>query len=261
MITVVCGIANQKVFDHCLGNSLNKQDITHKFVAEDVKLKPSKAHNSVLPQIDTKYVAFIHQDVIMMEKTWLRRAEQFCDRIPKLGMAGVLGISWEGMITGYILLHMAPREGPKKKVVKYYGAKFNSHLAGRPFKNPQLSMTLDGVVQIIPLEVFKKVRYDENIIQELSVDYCLQCKYHHDLNAYVLPLRTWHNVGRGGGRGWTYDPNESRHGYRTPFGAGNMSGANKYLGKKWRGKFTTVYSTACLHKHFGVVGGRARVIK
>ena len=261
MITVVCGISNQKVFDHCLGNSLEKQDIAYKFIAEDVKLKPAKAHNSVLSQIDTKYIAFIHQDVIMMEKSWLRRAEQFCDKLPKLGMAGVSGISWNGMLTGYIMLHMAPREGPKRQVVKYYGQPYHAHLHGKPFKNPQLSMTLDGVVQIIPLEIFKKVRYDENIIQELSVDYCLQCQYNHGLKIYALPLRTWHNVGRGGGRGWTWNPNEPKHGYVTPFGAGHMSGANKYLSKKWRGKFTTVYSTACLHVHFGKVSGRARMIK
>lgn len=258
MITVVCGIANQKVFNHCLGASLKRQNIKHKFIAENVKLKPAKAHNIVVSQLNTKYVAFIHQDVIMMENTWLKRAEQFCDKLyPKLGIAGVSGISWNGMLTGYIMLHMA---NPKKQTVYYYGKPFHAHLHGQPFKNPQLSMTLDGVVQIIPTNVFKKIRYDENLFQELSVDYCLQCKWKLNLNAYTLPLKTWHNVGRGGGRGWTFDDKEPRHGYLTPFGRGKMNNANKYIYNKWKGKFDVVYSTACIHTYFKKMG-MARMLK
>jgi len=236
MITVVSGITYKPIFDRCLRKSLKKQNIPYVFIREDTTISAPKARNKLIPlldMLDTKYVMFCHQDIRMLESTWLQRAEEFCDQIgDKLGIAGVAGKSWGGKCTGHIIHFYEP-----KKQTRYYGEIYPAHPYGfGPFKKPYRTMTLDGQVQIIPLEVFKKVQYDENVTQECAVDYCLSVKWLLNKNTYVLPLETWHSKGK------IIYQSSSYH------KKGAVKIINTRIREKWRGKFNLIFSTMDIHK-------------
>lgn len=227
MITVVTAKTNNIIFNRCLRASLKRQNVPYKLVFEDYSLPAPIARNKLLPEFDTKYIAFIHQDVRMLYPTWLKNAERWCDTLPDLGMAGVAGKSYGCRMTGWIIHYYNPKvRNP------YFGKVYPAFYYGhKPFRKPQLSQTLDGQVQIIPLEVFKRIQYDPKITSECAVDYCLSVKWHLNLNAYALPLATWHAKGRGD------------HGYGKPFNQPRAKQINKVIKKKWKGRFNLIFST------------------
>ena len=227
MITIVTAKTNDIIYNRCLGKSLEKQDVPFKLIFEDCSLSPPIARNKLLPEFDTKYIAFIHQDIRMLNPSWLRDAERWCDSLQDLGMAGVAGKSYGCKMTGYII-HFY---NPKLRTI-YYGKEYPALIYGDvPFNEPQLSQTLDGQVQIIPLEVFRKIQYDPKITSECAIDYCLSVKWHLNLNAYALPLATWHAKGQSG------------HGYGKPFNQLTANSINNIIREKWKGKFNLIFST------------------
>lgn len=239
MITVVCGVTNETIFTRALKRSLEWQNVPYKFIREDITISAPEARNRLLPRLYTKYVMFVHQDVRMLSSTWLESAERWCDKIgDDLGMAGVAGKSWGGKMTGFIVHCFIP-----KARTRYFGKLYPAipYGYGR-FTKPQKTMTLDGQVQIIPLEVFKQVQYDEEITQECAVDYCLAVRWELGKHAWALPLPTWHAKGDEGRIG-------KAHGYVSPFHqGGNLKKANTIIRKKWKGMFNLIFSTTDIHR-------------
>jgi len=236
MITVVCSIANREIYDKCLGKSLKQQNIPFKFIEAPVSLPIVPSYNSVKDKIKTKYVVFIHQDIVMLETTWLQRCEQFCDNIPDLGVAGVAGKSWGGKCTGYII-HM----GHPKFNTTYYGKKYRASGFGHPIIKPELTQTIDTVVIVIPTEIFKKIQFDENLNQEFSVDYCLAVKWYLKKNTYALPLKTWHSpFTTVSGVKLTSKSYEKKQQFHTKAG---LIKAQEYIKKKWKDKFNLIFGT------------------
>ena len=192
MITVVCCIGNQEIFNKYLGKSLKEQTVPYKLISAPMDLSLPASYNSVLDEIETSYVAFLHMDVLFLENTWLERAEQLCNEIPNLGVAGLAGKSWGCKCTGYII-HGRAHDDPRYNST-YYGKKYPAASYGNHhIKNAELSQTLDDLCLIVPTEVFKRIQFDENIHQELGVDYCLAVKHRLYLDSFALPLKTWHN--------------------------------------------------------------------
>lgn len=255
-ITVVVCIASREIFNKILGPSLKKQNVSYEFIEAPLKVtdeKPASAqlpecYNSVIDRITTKYALFIHQDVLMMENTWLQRAEKFCDGIEDLGVAGVAGKSWGGKCTGWILM----RGHPSYSLKNYYGKKYHALIFGYgPFEEPQLSMTLDQMAFIVPLKVLKKVKfyegYDIKSPMYMSEDYCLAVKHHLGLNTYALPLKTWHNpfgssgISKKTGK-WDYKGRKITHD-KTALKRGKI-----LLKKRWKGKFNLIFATCDIDK-------------
>lgn len=229
VITVVVCIKSRKVYKKCLEPSLQKQTVRYRLIEAPVHLSLPASYNSIRNQLDTKYVAFIHQDLRMLENTWLERAEEFCDS-RKFGVFGVAGKSWGGKCTGYIV-HEPP--SPKIESVLYYDKKYNAHLYGNTKGATciQLSQTLDSMVLIIPVRIFKKRKFDERVTQAIGVDYCLSLKHHLNLDSYTLPLKSWHTPFR--------DPSYVHKFQRKK----RIQKTNRLIKKKWKGKFNLIFHT------------------
>ena len=103
MITVVCCITNRKMFNDCLGRSLKRQNVKYQFISAPINIPLTASYNTIMNKIQTKYVAFIHQDILMLEEGWLRKAEQLCNEASNLGVAGIAGRTWGNKCSGYII--------------------------------------------------------------------------------------------------------------------------------------------------------------
>lgn len=134
----------------------------------------ASALNSAAKKARGKYLLFIHQDIILDDIDWLKKAEVILNQLPDLGIAGVAGLSKKLIAVGYI---------------------DDAGLTwGKPFKKPQLAQTLDECLFIIPRKVFKKIQFDENNFDHwhcYAVDYSLVVA-DKGLKVYTLPLKTRH---------------------------------------------------------------------
>jgi len=247
MITVVCCITNRRIFNDCLGRSLKRQNVKYKFISAPTNISLTASYNSVMGKIKTRYVAFIHQDILMLETNWLKKAERLCNEVPKLGVAGIAGRTWGNKCAGYII-HYAKLEDEQ---CKYYGKLYNAQVyaphavhenQGIKFKHPRLTMTLDTMVLIVPTNTFRKCAFDEKIPRLMGVDFCLSMKYNLFLNSYVLPLKTWHHP-------FSREYAKKHYGYKSPYHTlkQNMR-TNRMIKRKWKGIFDLIFSTCNLDK-------------
>jgi len=254
LITIVCCIGNREIFDKYLGKSLKEQTVPYKFIEAPMDLSLPASYNSILDEITTSYVAFFHMDVLFLEKTWLERAERFCNEIPNLGVAGLAGKTWGDKCSGYIIHGYDPKD-PRYKST-YYGVKYPAASYGNHhIKDAELSQTLDDLCLIIPTKVFKQIQFDENILQELGVDYCLAVKHQLSLNSFALPLKTWHNP-IFNLRDKAQNKMKPVHGYTPPFhGKEKLLTTQQMIKNKWKGIFNLIFATVdiddcprCKHK-------------
>ena len=183
MISIVVVYNNEQGLNEILLKSLRNQ--TAKF--ELIKLDNTKgrfksaaeALNYGGNQANEKYIMFVHQDVELGSTSWLENAEQFLDSIPKIGIAGVAGMSKKGKIN----------DERKKGYISDCG-----EIWGKPFEKPEEVQTLDECLLIVPKVVFAKLKFDEKIFDEwhcYGADYCL-CTQQIGLKSYVLPLFIYH---------------------------------------------------------------------
>jgi len=248
MITVVCCKTNQAIYNAGLGKGLKIQNVKFEYIEPPTDKRLTVAYNSILPRLKTDVVAFLHQDLLLLEPSWLRRAEKYCKTVPKLGVAGVAGISWDGIPTGWIIDKVGSSKKPRKK---YYGKLYGTYkkMFGSPFKEPKLVQTIDSMAVIMPTDVFKRVQFDKNLICLLATDICLSVKYKLNLDTYVLPLATWHcpigfNKQKTKKDGKSLVPVGSSKAY-IPFNLREVlvKGERKKIKEKWQGKFKSVRAT------------------
>jgi len=226
---VVC-VKSKKVYNKCLKSSLEKQNVKYKLIKAPVHLSLPASYNSIINQLNTKYVAFIHQDLRMLENTWLERAEKFCD-LKEFGVLGIAGRSWGGKCTGYILHQSSATKF--RDHVHYHDKKYIAQLYGdiKGKNHMQLTQTLDSMVLIVSVKVLRKIKFDERITQALGVDYCLRLKHHLNLDSHTLPLKSWHTPFR--------DPSYI-HKFQSKK---KIQKNNRIIKQKWRGKFNLIFHT------------------
>lgn len=221
MITVVTCVTSEKIYKENLKKTLDQQDTKFKLILGDISLDLFPAYNNI-PKVDTKYILFIHQDINLLSSDWLRKAEEYCDSIENLGVAGVIG--WDECSKadkGYMI---ASIRGQGNKV-EYFGKTLRGKVLGKPFKKPIEVQVLDDMVLIVPTKVWRKIKFDtSNYTFHLTgFDYCLMLKEKGYKN-YALPLQTFENSLTS----WTKE-------YRKKHGS-----ASSFLPpfkKKWKGKF------------------------
>jgi len=117
---------------------------------------------------------FVHQDIVLADSSWLKRAEYTLDEISNLGIAGSIGVDEEGEVRGFI--------------------KDQNWLFGSPLSAPAKVQTLDDCLVIIPKRIFQRHPFDENnkSFHVFGVDYCLTIKK-LGYEAYCLPYFVLHN--------------------------------------------------------------------
>lgn len=189
MITIVCCIGNRRIFDLRLGKSLKEHEDEYILITPPLNLTLSQAYNSVdATKIETKYIMFVHEDIYFYNPNWIKKIEEYCNKIGNLGLAGFAGIKAAGGFNnavGYID-HWGSRGMPRKRG---WG---NPKYDGKIVK----VQTVDSLGFVVPTKVFRKYKFCEDFpFHMMTEDYCLTLKYKHKLGIYVIPLRGWHNEG------------------------------------------------------------------
>lgn len=176
-ISVVTCFNDRKVLEANLLSSLRYQHNSVDFIAVDNTNKQYTSVPSALNYGGKKargdYIMFVHQDVYLCDNFWLDKALIFLEKLPKLGVAGVTGVDGNGKNIGFIL--------------------DRGRFWGSPLSEPSVVQTLDEQLIIIPKNVFKNLKFDENFNFHLyGADYCLSAQS-LGLKIYVLPLMVEHN--------------------------------------------------------------------
>lgn len=180
MISVICVYNDKKSYKDNLLASLKKQDVVFELIPIDNTKGKFKSAAAALnfgsQKAKGKFLAFIHQDVALKGKDWLKRAQEILNNLPDVGIAGVAGLNFQNKGIGYI------DDGGESW--------------GGPFKRPQLAQTLDECLLIIPRKVFAKLKFDQENFDSwhcYGVDYCLEVQL-LNLKVYTIPLFVHHNT-------------------------------------------------------------------
>lgn len=184
IITVFCCVGNEQVFNVRLGASLKGHEAEFRLIKKSASGSLAQVYNSInIADINTKFIMFVHEDVYFYDKEWIKKAVEYCNRCHNLGVAGVAGRTVSASRVGHVD-HWGSRGIPKRRG---YG---NPVYDGRIV----LVQTLDGQCLIVPTEVFKKYRFNEEFpFHMMAEDYCLTLRYVYGLHVYVIPLHVWHN--------------------------------------------------------------------
>lgn len=127
------------------------------------------------------YLMFVHQDVDLMDDRFLDKAEELLSSVENLGVAGVAGMSVNGLNNFDRQRNQIFQGIPKR-------------LWGNAIESLERVQTLDECLLIIPRKVFEIIQFDEiasNNWHLYGVDYCLMVA-RQGLAVYVLPLPIYH---------------------------------------------------------------------
>jgi hypothetical protein len=179
-ISVICAYNNREKLDQYLIRSLNRQDSPFELLAIDNTQGRYSSAAEILNETAKRarydYLMFVHQDVALIEDSWLTDAQQSLSHLRSLGAAGVAGISNRGPAAS--VLHGNP---PSLAVSK-------------KLRKPVPVQTLDGCLMIVPTEVFQKIAFYESAVSGWYLyvaNYCLDL-IRADYLIYVLPYPIYH---------------------------------------------------------------------
>jgi len=187
MFSIICVYSNEVILNKWLLNSLYQQASKYQLILIDNRSgkydSAAKALNQGGAKAKGHYVMFVHQDVYLIGRNWLNKAEQFLDDLSNLGAAGVAGMCEEGKTNRdrgrNLIFH-----GPSKEVWSW----------GNNITEPTEVQTLDEQLLIVPSEVFARLKFDEETCigwHLYGADYCLTIK-RLGLKVFVIPLPIWH---------------------------------------------------------------------
>ncbi len=187
MISVICVYNDKATLEKYLLKGLEQQKEKGEIILIDNTSSSfssaAKALNFGGSKATSKYLMFIHQDVLLQSPDWLSRAECFLDALPNLGIAGVAGMTEEGW-----------HEEEMGRNVITHGEPPTAWSWGKPISNPVEVQIIDECLILIPNDVFQTCQFDEVICNGwdlYAADYCLSIK-RTGLNAYVIPMPVHH---------------------------------------------------------------------
>ncbi|MCW4009514.1 MAG: glycosyltransferase family 2 protein [Candidatus Bathyarchaeota archaeon] len=210
MISVVCVFNDKRTLECNLIASLRQQSTEYTLLAVDNTTNQytslPKALNNAAKEATTEYLMFSHQDVYLIGKSWLTRAEAFCKTLGNTGAIGVAGVNDKGESVGFIV--------------------DRGRFWGTPIEMPVAAATLDECLVLIPRELFMKNQFDEGFrFHSYVSDLCLRFK-RQNLDLHVIPCPVYHNSST------------------TPiFKAGNIEKDDSRLYLKHGEMFSTIYKT------------------
>lgn len=176
-MSIICVYNDETILKVNLVHSLKKQDMDYELILVDNRKNDfrslPKALNYGGSKAQGEYLMFVHQDVELIDSSWLRTAEKILAPLVRLGAAGVAGVNWKGNPVGFII--------------------DRGRFWGSPIRNPKPVMTLDEQLIIVPRGVFSTMKFDERFEwHSWAADYCLSVQS-RGLKTYVLPLSVLHN--------------------------------------------------------------------
>ncbi len=181
MISIVCVYNNKEILDKFLLKSLKNQSVEFELILIDntkTKFKSAAAAlNKGGDKARGKYLMFVHQDIDLLSYEWLENCESILNSLKNFAIAGVAGRSMDVTET---LTNIS--DGIPLKT------------AGTQIKIPTKVMTLDECLVVIPKQIFKKIKFDEEVCDNwhlYTVDYSLVAKT-NGYDVYVIPLTLYH---------------------------------------------------------------------
>lgn len=184
MLSIVVVYNNKDTLARTLLRSLSCQTADYDLILVDNTKGQYKSAAEALNyggmQAKGKYILFAHQDVELVSHKWLEDTEKILDTLPKLGIAGSIGMIPEGKnfadhIVGYVSGNIG-------------------QIHGKPFDKPVEVQTLDELLLIIPQEVFRKVQFDAELFDNwhtYGCDYCLTIQ-EYGFKVYAIPAYVCH---------------------------------------------------------------------
>ncbi len=179
MISVVCVFNDRHVLDDSLVGSLLGQAKHEVILLDNVAgtyLSAATALNAGAKRAKGKYVMFVHQDVELVGAGWLDAAERCLEKLPRLGMAGVIGMNALG----------------STRQERLRGCAWGGEVLGRPLREPEEVQTVDEIVLIVPRAEF--LGFDEETFDGwhcYGADYCLTM-IEQGRRVYVIPGYVFH---------------------------------------------------------------------
>lgn len=180
-LTLVCCYNNKKQLNEELINSLDKQNVSCDRVFIDNThnrfSSAASALNYGASQVKTKYVVFLHQDVVFLNANSLEEIYKYIKGNDGsiIGVAGVK-LDREGVYTS--ILH-----GPNKLPAGHY-----------KIDRPEKVISIDECLFGMSLKIYNKLKFDEKNFDNwhlYAVDMCYNANL-NGINTYVIPASIWH---------------------------------------------------------------------
>lgn len=197
MISIVCVYTDAKLLEDCLLAGLKGQTAAFELIAvpntAGEYASAAAALNHGGAKANGEYIAFIHQDVRLMSRDWLARAEAWMEKLPVLGAAGPAGMR-RTKTSGFLPVGTTPADSRRWAVC--HGSEATPAVSAG-FETPVEVQTLDEQLIIVPRRVFERLRFDEDTCDGwhlYGVDYSLSVAK-AGLKAYALPLKVCHLSG------------------------------------------------------------------
>lgn len=188
MISVITVYNNERTLNDWLLRSLASQKTPYqKILINNVNGKfksAASALNYCAKDAKGDFLMFVHQDVRLLGSDWFKKAETHLKEIDNLGVAGVAGMVEQG----------SSLKERGRNVIYHYGEQRKKWEWGNSIDQPTKVQTLDGLLMIVPRNVFNKLKFDEATCPGwhlYDVDYALSIQK-LGLSVYVLPLEVWH---------------------------------------------------------------------
>lgn len=182
-ITFICCYNNRKSYDS-LVNSIYKIDPETIILGIDnqdsIYKSCSNAFNSIINRVKTKFVAFIHQDIIFFHKDSLNKIINYLNQIEISDLVGVAGAREEGKYCRKVLSNIV--HGNKKTV------------AGDKLLGMEPCMTLDECLVFGYTEYFVQNPFDEKLCDNWHLYFVEQCLRTgiHGGHSYVCDIELYH---------------------------------------------------------------------
>lgn len=182
--TVVCVYNSEDVLEKYLRPGLQRQTAPYELRLVDNRSRQfsnaADALNFGARDVASDYLVFIHQDVELLGSDFFQRASAHLERLPELGIAGIVGASGSGSHTtlhGRCLQGGGPADG--------FSPGFDAALP---------TQTVDELLMIVPRRWFEQLAFDSRACPGWDLygtEYALSCA-RQQRHVVVLPLPVRH---------------------------------------------------------------------
>jgi hypothetical protein len=207
MISVISIINNDAIAKQFLLQGLSWQNTRYDLILinnrNSLYKSAAQAYNEGSAKAKGDYLMFIHQDVLLPSRNWLKKAEESLSALPNLGIAGVAGMLQPTFINDFDLWarYYTLEKLNLSKIWYYRYARGNvfhgrekEFWLGKFTSKVLLAKTLDELLLIIPARFFENLRFDETTCDNwhlYGVDYSLTASQ-KCCDVFVLPQSVVH---------------------------------------------------------------------
>jgi hypothetical protein len=189
MISIISIINNDFIAKEFLLHGLSRQNVNYDLILINNKdfsyRSAAQAYNEGSAKAKGDYLMFVHQDILLPCRNWLKEAEESLSTVSNLGIAGVAGMLQPSFMNDFeVWARYYLLEKLNLHKVWYYRYARGNVFHGREkkfwwgkFVSEVISTrTLDELVLIIPTKVFENSKFDEMTCDDwhlYGVDYSL----------------------------------------------------------------------------------------